>query len=302
MLLVLSTHGLSSTSNAPRNLVAPREISLDRTAEPHEAIQKIAAPSRACEASSDSREKSLPDPSHGACPKLALKRLEVNMVDLVFQEGHLLTAARLKARILCHLRHFDQRPAMPLTKNLMSSTPPLSRHALHLAGLAIAAFILALTTASHAELPETRPNVIVFVADDLGWADPGFRGGPIETPSLDALAREGLEFERFYTTPICSPTRAALHTGRDPMRLGVAYNTIMAWHNNGVHPDERLSRIFLMNRPQAWHPLPSAPSLIGSTANRVASSTTASPTRCQTANFASSSGVWAWSRAPHRAC
>ncbi len=121
----------------------------------------------------------------------------------------------------------------------MSSTPPLSGHALQLAGLAITAFILALTTASHAELPETRPNVIVFVADDLGWADPGFRGGPIETPSLDALAREGLEFERFYTTPICSPTRAALHTGRDPMRLGIAYNTIMAWHNNGVHPDER---------------------------------------------------------------
>ena len=121
----------------------------------------------------------------------------------------------------------------------MSPTPPLSGHALQLAGLAITAFILALTTASHAELPETRPNVIVFVADDLGWADPGFRGGPIETPSLDALAREGLEFERFYTTPICSPTRAALHTGRDPMRLGIAYNTIMAWHNNGVHPDER---------------------------------------------------------------
>ncbi|MBW2292344.1 MAG: sulfatase-like hydrolase/transferase, partial [Deltaproteobacteria bacterium] len=84
-----------------------------------------------------------------------------------------------------------------------------------------------------------RPNVIIFVADDLGWADPGFRGGPIETPNLDGLARDGLEFERFYATPICSPTRAALHTGRDPMRLGVVYNTIMAWHNNGVHPDER---------------------------------------------------------------
>lgn len=86
---------------------------------------------------------------------------------------------------------------------------------------------------------EHRPNVIIFVADDLGWADPGFRGSPIETPTLDALARDGVEFERFYTTPICSPTRAALHTGRDPMRLGVVYNTIMSWHNNGVHPDER---------------------------------------------------------------
>jgi arylsulfatase A-like enzyme len=90
-----------------------------------------------------------------------------------------------------------------------------------------------------ASTTDDRPNVIVFVADDLGWADPGFRGSPIETPTLDALARDGLEFERFYTTPICSPTRAALHTGRDPMRLGVLYSTIMAWHNNGVHTDER---------------------------------------------------------------
>ena len=95
------------------------------------------------------------------------------------------------------------------------------------------------STASRAEGTATRPNVIVFVADDLGWADPGFRGSLIQTPSLDALAREGAEFERFYATPTCSPTRAALHTGRDPMRLGVVYNTIMSWHNNGIHPDER---------------------------------------------------------------
>ena len=83
------------------------------------------------------------------------------------------------------------------------------------------------------------PNVIIFLADDLGWADPSFRGSPIETPAIDSLARDGVEFERFYTAPTCSPTRAALHTGRDPMRLGVAYNVIMSWHNNGVHPDER---------------------------------------------------------------
>ena len=46
-------------------------------------------------------------------------------------------------------------------------------------------------------------------------------------PSLDLLAREGMQLDRFYTTPICSPTRAALMTGRDPMRLGVAYGVIM---------------------------------------------------------------------------
>ena len=83
-----------------------------------------------------------------------------------------------------------------------------------------------------------RPNVIVIVADDLGWNDVGFHGGNIDTPSLDRLAAEGVELNRFYTTPICSPTRAALMTGRDPMRLGVAYGVIMSWDNNGIHPDE----------------------------------------------------------------
>ena len=83
-----------------------------------------------------------------------------------------------------------------------------------------------------------RPNVIVMVADDLGWNDVGFHGGDIDTPSLDRLAAEGVQLDRFYSTPICSPTRAALMTGRDPMRLGILYGVIMPWHNNGVHPDE----------------------------------------------------------------
>ena len=82
------------------------------------------------------------------------------------------------------------------------------------------------------------PNIIVIVADDLGWNDVGFHGGDIDTPSLDKLANEGVRLNRFYTTPICSPTRAALMTGRDPMRLGIAYSVILPWDNNGVHPEE----------------------------------------------------------------
>jgi arylsulfatase B len=83
-----------------------------------------------------------------------------------------------------------------------------------------------------------RPNIIIMVADDLGWSDVGFHGGDIDTPSLDRLAAEGVELSRFYTTPICSPTRAALMTARDPMRLGVAYGVIMPWMNIGIHPEE----------------------------------------------------------------
>ena len=90
-----------------------------------------------------------------------------------------------------------------------------------------------------AGLEQDRPNIVIVVADDLGWADVGFHGSPIETPNLDRLASEGMELSRFYTTPSCSPTRAALMTGRNAFRLGIAYATIMPWSNNGVHPEER---------------------------------------------------------------
>ena len=107
------------------------------------------------------------------------------------------------------------------------------------ARLALCTFLpsLALTAALPAVAAD-RPNIIVMVADDLGWNDVGYHGGDIDTPSLDRLANEGVQLDRFYTTPICSPTRAALMTGRDPIRLGVAYGVIMPWDNTGIHPDE----------------------------------------------------------------
>lgn len=83
------------------------------------------------------------------------------------------------------------------------------------------------------------PNVIIILADDLGWADVGYRGSDIQTPNIDRLAKEGMRLERFYATPYCSPTRAALMTARDPIKLGVAYAVLMAWDNGGVSPEER---------------------------------------------------------------
>ncbi|MFP6768521.1 MAG: sulfatase-like hydrolase/transferase, partial [Planctomycetaceae bacterium] len=58
-----------------------------------------------------------------------------------------------------------------------------------------------------------RPNVLVILADDLGYSDLGCYGGEIETPNLDALARAGLRFTQFYNTARCWPTRAAILTG-----------------------------------------------------------------------------------------
>ena len=106
--------------------------------------------------------------------------------------------------------------------------------------LPLLCLLLAVPLSAATERPAAaeRPNVIVFLADDLGWADASHRGSDIDTPALDRLAEEGVTLRRFYATPICSPTRAALMTGRDPVRLGVAYGVIMPWHNNGIHPDE----------------------------------------------------------------
>ena len=85
-----------------------------------------------------------------------------------------------------------------------------------------------------------RPNVVILLADDLGWADVGYHGSDIETPNIDALAAGGVRLERLYVSPICTPTRAALMTGRDSLRLGVAYFPLMTWSNKAVSPKERL--------------------------------------------------------------
>jgi arylsulfatase A-like enzyme len=70
---------------------------------------------------------------------------------------------------------------------------------------------------------KNRPNVILCMADDLGWGDPGFNGNSIiKTPHLDATAKAGLRFSRFYSAaPVCSPTRGSCLTGRHPYRYGI---------------------------------------------------------------------------------
>ena len=68
----------------------------------------------------------------------------------------------------------------------------------------------------------TKPNIVLVMTDDQGWAQVGFHGNPyIQTPNLDRLAYEGTEFTQFYVEPKCAPTRAALLTGRHGYRSGV---------------------------------------------------------------------------------
>src|SRR5262245_6055906 len=81
----------------------------------------------------------------------------------------------------------------------------------------LASVILAGTTAGAAE----RPNILLILADDLGYSDVGCFGGEIRTPNLDALAADGLRLTQFYNATRCCPSRASLLTGLYPHQAGV---------------------------------------------------------------------------------
>ncbi|MFM1768377.1 MAG: Arylsulfatase [Verrucomicrobiota bacterium] len=86
-----------------------------------------------------------------------------------------------------------------------------------------------------------RPNIVFLMADDLGSADVGFNGGKeIRTPNLDRLAASGARLAQFYVQPVCSPTRAALMTGRYPMRHGLQTGVVRPWAQYGLPLDERI--------------------------------------------------------------
>ncbi|MEM8937290.1 MAG: arylsulfatase [Pseudomonadota bacterium] len=82
---------------------------------------------------------------------------------------------------------------------------------------------LGIAFAHAGEAEKYRPNIVIIIADDLGWNDVGYNGSEIATPNLDKLANEGVILNRFYAQPTCTPTRAALMTGKSPLRLGVTY-------------------------------------------------------------------------------
>src|SRR5688500_12907754 len=73
---------------------------------------------------------------------------------------------------------------------------------------------------------QTKPNIVILLADDLGSSDVGWRGGEAKTPNLDRLANGGAKLDAFYVMPVCSPTRAALMTGRYPFRYGLQVSVV----------------------------------------------------------------------------
>jgi arylsulfatase A-like enzyme len=107
-------------------------------------------------------------------------------------------------------------------------------------GLALCTMALMANAQTKGDSASVKPNIVYIVADDLGWKDVGFHGSDIKTPNLDKLAAAGAKFEQFYAQPMCTPTRAALMTGRYPFRYGLQTAVIPSAHTYGLATDEWL--------------------------------------------------------------
>ena len=89
-----------------------------------------------------------------------------------------------------------------------------------------------------------KPNIVIILTDDLGWGDVSYHGGTIPTPNIDNLVSRGLEMNRFYADPSCSPTRASMLTGINNFANGVVRLLLIQELN---HSECRLSTKLCLN-------------------------------------------------------
>jgi arylsulfatase A-like enzyme len=101
------------------------------------------------------------------------------------------------------------------------------------------AILVALLGSSLLAADPAKPNVVFLLVDDMGWGDVSYHGSEIQTPQIDKLAAAGTKLEAFYVQPVCSPTRAALMTGRYPIRHGLQVGVVRPWAQYGLPLEER---------------------------------------------------------------
>lgn len=100
--------------------------------------------------------------------------------------------------------------------------------------------LLVVLSAVAVQAAPAKPNIVYILSDDQGWKDVGYHGSDIRTPNIDELAATGMRLEQFYAQPMCTPTRAALMTGRYPFRYGLQTLVIPSSHTYGLPTDEWL--------------------------------------------------------------
>ena len=94
--------------------------------------------------------------------------------------------------------------------------------------------ILFLLSTSVQQHNAAKPNILMFVIDDLGWNDTSYKGSDIKTPTIDKFANEGIRLQQYYVQRVCSPTRSAIMTGRYPYHIGLAKSITANGHPFGV--------------------------------------------------------------------
>ncbi|XP_067686275.1 arylsulfatase B-like [Haliotis asinina] len=110
-----------------------------------------------------------------------------------------------------------------------------------------------LTVIQHVALQSTRPHIIFIVADDMGWHDTSFHGSEIKTPFIDSLAYKGIILNNYYVSPICSPTRTAILTGRHPIHTGMQHGVIIGASPYGLSLNETIMPQYLKELGYATH-------------------------------------------------
>lgn len=103
------------------------------------------------------------------------------------------------------------------------------------------------------QLKGTRPNIVLIMADDMGFSDLGCYGGEIQTPNVDRLATEGLKFRSFYNNAVCMPTRASLLTGLYAHQVGAGFNARLKEHGNVTIAEVLRSAGYRTLMSGKWH-------------------------------------------------
>ncbi|GBO18830.1 Arylsulfatase B [Araneus ventricosus] len=118
---------------------------------------------------------------------------------------------------------------------------------------AVICYVIVISTADKS-VKLSKPHVIFVFADDLGWNDISFHGSPqIPTPNLDALAASGIILNNYYAERLCSPSRAALLTGKYPIRLGLQHHVIRANEATALPIEEKVLPQYFKELGYATH-------------------------------------------------